>query len=203
MSGSGQRLDHRAAVAAYAATVFATGFAAVSLYWALGGTAGLSTLGGSLEHTARSRSALAVLGAWSAVGAKAAGAALALSLVRPWGGRIPQRWRLRASTGVSAVLIAYGGIQMAGEALVELGVLRPSGNVNWTALRWHLALWDPWFLLWGLSLAYATWTIARRAQQSPTRRTASRSHCSGTSNPTGASTARQTATCSAGPVSSP
>jgi hypothetical protein len=25
-----------------------------------------------------------------------------------------------------------------------------------TALRWHLGLWDPWFLVWGLLLAAAT-----------------------------------------------
>jgi hypothetical protein len=205
VSEMGPRLDHRAVVAAYGATGLAAGFAAVSLYWALGGTAGLLSLGGSLEHLARSRSAGAVLVAWGAVAAKAAGAGLALSLVHPWGARIPQRWRLRASAGVAAVLIAYGGIQVAAEALVELGVLRPSGHVNWTALRWHLALWDPWFLLWGLSLAYATWIIARGAQQSPTRPTDSRSHRRGPSYPTAAtpSAAKPTGHWSAEPVSSP
>jgi hypothetical protein len=34
-------------------------------------------------------------------------------------------------------------------------------DVNWRAVRWNLALWNSWFLLPGLSLAYGTWTIAR------------------------------------------
>jgi len=36
------------------------------------------------------------------------------------------------------------------------GAIKPSGSVDWAALRWHLGLWDPWFLVWGLLLAAAT-----------------------------------------------
>lgn len=28
-------------------------------------------------------------------------------------------------------------------------------KVDWYALRWHLLLWDPWFLVWGLLLGAA------------------------------------------------
>jgi hypothetical protein len=46
--------------------------------------------------------------------------------------------------------------EVTAEALVETGAIKPSGSVDWTALRWHLELWDPWFLVWGLLLAVAT-----------------------------------------------
>jgi len=51
------------------------------------------------------------------------------------------------------VLVVYGAAEVTAEALVETGVIKPSGSVDWTTLRW---LWDPWFLVWGLLLAAAT-----------------------------------------------
>jgi hypothetical protein len=43
------------ALAAYAACATSLPYAAVSFYWAVGGTAGLDTLGGSLEELGRAR----------------------------------------------------------------------------------------------------------------------------------------------------
>ena len=56
---------------------------------------------------------------------------------------------------------------MIAEALVELGVIRPAGSVDWVALRWHLELWDSWFLLWGLLLGTATWYFHRSIRVRP------------------------------------
>ena len=36
-------------------------------------------------------------------------------------------------------------------------------RVDWGALRWHLFLWDLWFLVWGLLLGVAAWQYMRRA----------------------------------------
>ena len=41
------------------------------------------------------------------------------------------------------------------------GVLDPGGPVDRRALRWHVLLWDLWFLLWGVALAVATWMSVR------------------------------------------
>ena len=41
-------------------------------------------------------------------------------------------------------------------ALVLGGVITPSEPVNEHALRWHVFLWDLWFLIWGVALALAT-----------------------------------------------
>lgn len=147
--------------AAYAAAVAAFAFAAVSLYWAVGGTAGLATVGSELEELARARKPTVIAAVWAAVVLKLLGGLLALALVQAWGGALPRWLLLTAAWGGSAVLVLYGVLQMGAAALVELGVVKVDGPVDWTALRWHLVLWDPWFLVWGLLLALATWRYTR------------------------------------------
>jgi hypothetical protein len=143
--------------AAYGAAVAAFGYAVVSLYWAAGGTAGLNTVGGVAEKMARSGGAAAVAVIAATVLLKTLGGLLALAMVRPWGQRLPGRGVGIAGLAGSAVLILYGAAEVTGEALAETGAIRPSASADWTALRWHLGLWDPWFLAWGLLLAIATW----------------------------------------------
>ncbi len=74
---------------------------------------------------------------------------------------LPRRSLLAAGFGASAMLIVYGAVQAAGEALAGTGALIPSGSIDWLALRWHLGLWDPWFLVWGMLLTAATWGYRR------------------------------------------
>jgi hypothetical protein len=149
-------------VTAYAAAVVAFGYALVSLYWAAGGDSLISTVGGYVEQFARRGGAGPVLVGLAAGVAKVAGGVLALALVRPWGRVVPRRWLLTASAGVSAVLVMYGGLNVAAGALVLAGAIHPSGSVNRTALRWHVGVWDLWFLLWGILLALATVGYWRR-----------------------------------------
>ncbi len=78
---------------AYDAFVCAGMFAAVSLYWALGGSIGLRGVGGYAARMARSGGATATVAIWATVAVKAAGAILALSLIRRWGEIVPRRWR--------------------------------------------------------------------------------------------------------------
>ena len=109
--------------AAYGACALALAYAAVSFYWAAGGTAGLSTIGGKLEEMARARDpgllALVLVTAFL----KVAYGLLALALVRPFGRAFP-RWALLAAAWAGATLLsAYGGLLVAAQALVALGVL--------------------------------------------------------------------------------
>src|SRR6266567_2853052 len=67
------------------------------------------------------------------------------SLSRPW----RRRWLLLSSAGASALLLVYGGLNVAAAALVLSGSSNPAGGVDRTALHWHLGVWDPWFLVWG------------------------------------------------------
>jgi hypothetical protein len=144
-----------ARAAAYGAFALALGYALVSVYWAAGGTRGLTTLGGSIERLARSENAGAATVISIVIVLKLIGALLALALVRPWGQRIPHTLLLVAGGAAAAVLILYGGVQVIGEALAETGLIRPYAHVDWRALRWHLGVWDLWFLVWGVLLAVA------------------------------------------------
>jgi len=161
-------------VTAYTAAIVAFGYALMSLYWALGGDALVSTVGGYVEQFTRRGGALPVLIALAATLAKVVGGLLALALVRPWGRMVPRGWLLSSSAGASALLVVYGGLTVLLGALVLSGVIHPAGSVDRTALRWHVGVWDLWFLVWGILLALAIvgyW-----------RRTATRTRRDGTAN---------------------
>ena len=152
-------------VTAYAAASVAFAYALMSLYWALGGHALVSTIGGYVEQFARRGGALPVLIALAATLAKVAGGLLALALVRPWGEMVPRQWLLSGSAGASALLVVYGGLTVLLGALVLSGVIHPAGSVDRTALRWHVGVWDLWFLVWGILLALATVSYWRRTEE--------------------------------------
>lgn len=101
-----------------------------------------------------------------AAAATAVGGLLALALVRPWGNAVLRRWLLTGAAAVSALLIVYGGLNVVAGSLVLSGVIRPSGSVDRTALRWHVGLWDMWFLIWGVLLALANVASWRRTAAS-------------------------------------
>jgi hypothetical protein len=148
---------------AYAACALALLYAVPSFYWALGGTVGLDTVGGAIEELGRSRDPTGVALGIGAGVLKVAGALLALALVRPLGRAIPRRLLLGAAWAASAVLTAYGGLLVAVGTLVLIGLISPAGPVDRTALRWHVLLWDLWFLLWGLVLGVAAWRYGRES----------------------------------------
>ena len=149
-------------VAAYAAALVAFAYALVSLYWAVGGHGLVSTVGGYVEQFARRGGAVPVLVALAATAAKVAGGLLALALVRPWGRVVPRRWLLLGSAGASVLLVAYGGLYVLAGALVLSRVIHPGGSVDRAVLRWHVEVWDLWFLVWGILLALATAGYRRR-----------------------------------------
>ena len=142
-------------LAAYAAAIIAFAYAAVSLYWTVGGSLLLDTVGGKAGAIAADGGVPAVLLGLTATVLKTGGGLLALALIRRWGRVIPRRWLLVCSAGASAVLTGYGCLLVAAGALVLSGTV-PAAGADRTALRWHVAVWDMWFLLWGLFLAVAT-----------------------------------------------
>jgi hypothetical protein len=151
---------------AYAAAVLAFASAAVSLYWTLAGTRLLDTVGGTFEELALERSGGALALGILVVLLKAVGGLLALALVRPWGARIGRRLLVFLGSAASTLLVLYGGVYVLVGRLVLGGVITPSEPVDQHGLRWHVFVWDLWFLLWGLALELTTWQshvdIARR-----------------------------------------
>jgi Protein of unknown function (DUF3995) len=151
--------------AAYAACALAWLYAVPSFYWTLGGTAGLDTVGGAIEELARTRDPAGIALGLGAGVLKVAGGLLALALVRPWGRAVPRRLLLGTAWTASVVLTCYGGLLVAVGALVLTGLISPAGPVDRTALRWHVLLWDLWFLVWGLLLGVAAWQYGRESHR--------------------------------------
>ena len=125
--------------------------AAASLYWALGGTWLLETLGSaaSARGTLRGVAVLVVAGLVKLV--------VAWWPVRtaPWRDR--QRRVARALSWLAgAVLAAYGTVLSVAGWLALAGVFgEPTDPVS---LRGHALLWDPLFALWGWSLLVGLWS---------------------------------------------
>jgi hypothetical protein len=152
------RAEARATGLGAAWAAFAVGllYVAVSVYWGLGGSWLLDTVGASLTQAGRSASALVVLAVWLAVGLKAIASVLPLLAVGV--GAAGSRWPrpIRALAWVeAAILTCYGLILTATGLLVQAGLIGTSASADHRALAWHAYLWDPWFLVWGLLVTAA------------------------------------------------
>jgi Protein of unknown function (DUF3995) len=137
--------------AAFVAACLATMSAAVSAYWAFGGTALLDTVGGSLERMAKRRDASALVVVGAAIVAKLLVAAIALAAARRPSTRRVGRLVGLANRLIGLGLTLYGGILVIAGALVLTGGIHSDSSTDRHALRWHVALWDLWFFVWGVA----------------------------------------------------
>ncbi|MFD8599975.1 DUF3995 domain-containing protein [Kitasatospora sp. NPDC059646] len=133
--------------AAYGAALWSAWFSLVHLYWLLGGRLGLP--GG-----------LSVLGSPPllvidvvAVPLCAAAAALALALVRPWGGGLSPRLLLTAARGTAALLLVHAAPSVPDWAALAAGH-RTVAGMDATD-RFATVLYEPFFLAGGLLFACA------------------------------------------------
>lgn len=154
--------------AAYAACAWAFVFAAMSFYWAAGGTAGLGTLSAGIREQSAARDPGFVALVWITGILKAVAGLIALALARTWGRFVPRWLLLVGAWGAGAVLTAYGAIQLVvtgvAATLMAAGVIGTPADMDWAALRWHLLLWDPWWLAGGLLFIKAARDYGRRSR---------------------------------------
>ncbi len=139
------------------AAAIGTVHAAASLYWALGGTALVGTVGAwALAWRRESPMTVGlVLGAIAA--AKLGGAWVPWVAARRH--RLHGPLRLLCWTG-AALLIGYGLSNTVVANVALTGVLGPVDDL--VAMRGHAWLWDPLFLAWGLALAVGLGQTRRR-----------------------------------------
>ncbi len=147
--------------AGYAACVWGLAFAAISLYWGIGGSLGLDTLGGSLESLAKAHDRIILIAVWVTGFLKFLGSLLALALAGTWTARLSRRPVIVLGAVAAATLTLYGGILVVSEALVTIGAIKPTQPVDWKPLLWHLYVWDLSFLVWGILFGVATWHYSR------------------------------------------
>jgi uncharacterized protein DUF3995 len=157
MATMGRPLDAVGRAAAWCSCVLGLGSAGVSAYWALGGTALLDTVGGSLEEWGRERS-FVVVTVLAAVAVVKVGVAIAAPVVT--GAVNAPAWATARAPRVlswvaAVVLTAYGGLLTATGLVVQAGIIEPGSDADRHALAWHTWFWDPWFLLWGLVFVIA------------------------------------------------
>lgn len=124
-------------------------FALQSWYGAAGGRVGIETFGPAVtdQVVAGDRAFIAAL--WVIGAAKLGAGLLALSLVRPWGRRLPRRWVRLVVLVAGLAFLAYGLANLLQHALMAAGVLDVPAGLGRTAMWWHLGLWDPWWLVGG------------------------------------------------------
>jgi hypothetical protein len=148
---------------AYAAAGWAFLFAALSFYWALGGTAGSDTVSPEIAQLARAHVPWVMAALWISAIIKVVSGLVALALIQPWGSRVPRWILLLLAWGAGTLLFGHGGLFFA------VGVLALSGTIGYSApatvLHWYTFLWGPWWLLGGLLFLLAAWSYVRRSPQ--------------------------------------
>ena len=157
--------------AGYLACAWAFVFAGLSIYWARGGTAGAATIGPAITTPVAAGEAGWIALLWATALLKALIGLVALALVRPWGRAIPRRLLLAGAWSACAVMALYeGAASLVQHGLMVAGAIGTPTGLGALALRWHLALWDPWWLLGGILLGLAAWGYQRRSRRSADRR---------------------------------
>lgn len=142
-------LRSRARVLLIVACAVGLTHAAFSLYWALGGSWLVETLGATMLSALGDRRWL-LIPVVVVKTAVAVGPLVALRL--GWWRRRPV---LLLAAAAALVLIVWGGLNTVVGNLVLAGVIEPAGGFDRAAMVGHAWLWDPLFLTWGLALAGA------------------------------------------------
>jgi hypothetical protein len=153
---------------AYAAVGWWVAFAALSFYWAVGGTFGLTTLGESIESLAAEAelwfmTLVAVTGVMKLVPCL-----FVLSLIRPWGDRLPLKIRLVAVGTMGVLSVLYGGVNMITKILIVVGMI-PLEEIDTAGFWGHLLIWDPIWVVGGVLLCVSAWNYRDQLPGKPKR----------------------------------
>ncbi|WNV76828.1 DUF3995 domain-containing protein [Geodermatophilus sp. DSM 44513] len=140
------------------AAAWCASFAALHVYWALGGGVGLAQSAGA--ELARTRpTAFVLVGLWGVAALLSAGSTswCALALGRPRGRRL--RVAAIVTGSAAGVLLLVRALVVQGVLLLDAGGVASSVGPDQT--RWSLWLWNPWFLLGGAAFLVAAHHLAR------------------------------------------
>ena len=156
------RVESALAWAGYAACAWAIAFATLSFYWAAGGTLGVETNAPAITRPVLAREPGWIALLWITGALKLIAGLLALALVRPWGRALPRRLLLAGGWVAFAIMALYeGAASLVQHALMLAGAIATPAGLGETSARWHLLLWDPWWLLGGVLFGLATWRYQR------------------------------------------
>lgn len=134
-------------ILAWAAVAWASAFTLPSVYWALGGGLGRSTIARSAETTEIGAGFAMVL--WLTAVLKVALGCVAFLLRTP---PVPGRMHrlLLATAFLSGLgMTLYATALLLQHGLMLAGLVSTPHALGTFALRWHLFFWDPWWLAGG------------------------------------------------------
>lgn len=146
---------------AYAAIVWWFAFAALSFYWAAGGTFALNTLGERIESLAAAGELWVLILVASTGALKLIPCLLVFSLIQPREGEFfSLKTRLVALASLGILSLLYGGVQMIAKLLVLAGVFVPD-EIDTAGFWGHLLIWDPVWIIGGVLLITVAWNYHR------------------------------------------
>ncbi len=70
--------------------------------------------------------------------------------MQPWGWRLPRRLLLVLGAATGAGITLYAVANLVQHALMATGAIITPDALGTHAVPWHLALWDPFWLIGGL-----------------------------------------------------
>jgi hypothetical protein len=165
----GWRSSARGMGAAWVASFLGVAYAGVSVYWGLGGTGLLETVGGSLESAGRRGGLVVSVALWGVAGLKVVAVVVPLLAVRRERNASWHRTVWALAWAECAILISYGLVFTGVGLLVQADIIPTGAGADHHALAWHAFFWDPWFLGWGLCV-FAALRLARLDRRPGTNR---------------------------------
>jgi hypothetical protein len=146
----------------YFAAAVMLAHAALSFYWAIGGTAGLGLLAEGMREQAEAREPWFLGILWSVVILKTVVGLLAVALTREVEFPVPRWMPLLVTWGAGIVLTLYGLMQIVS---LTLGGLILNDGQELPAGFWpYLLLWAPLWLIIGIGYLLLSWRSTQRVR---------------------------------------
>lgn len=146
---------------AWAAFGWSLVFGLTSLYWAAGGTIGLSTLAETIQDRSRDGDTAFLL-VTAVTGVLKIGAGLvALATIQRWGRSVPRWLLLGLVWGIGVGYTLYGVVNFVDKLLMLTGLRSTPDAVGDDVVIWYVLVWEPFWTLGGVLFLWAARAFQR------------------------------------------
>lgn len=135
------------------AIIWTVAFAALSFYWAMGGTMGIRSLGGSIYEMSLNPSPSFVAAVWLTGVVKLLGAVILFMTFKEWKQPYLAKLLYYAVKTAGVLLFVYGLLNFVTIALSAIHVLE--FDLDAYATFWRLVFWEPFWMIGGVFYFYS------------------------------------------------